>query len=177
VFRHSAILPVPALPATQQLSLGALAHHCAAETRASRRAPPHETRFAYELFRRALAERDNAAWEYVYELFAPMVERWVRRSSAFERSSEGADYFEGAAFTRFWRAIGLERFPGFATLGALLLYLRRCAECVVIDNVRAQGWAIKSEGVVDHSETRAGVIGITLTGSGVKGGQRSANSR
>ena len=133
----SSALPMSALPAPQQLALGALAQRCAAENARFAAGAAHDTRYAHELLRRALAERDNAAWEYVYELFSPMVERWVRRCSAFEHSGEGADYFVSAAFTRFWRAIGPERFADFATLGGLLLYLRRCADCVVIDSVRA----------------------------------------
>jgi len=143
MFPHPTIQPATALiapvnPAPQQLALGALALRCAAENARFQQGVQHDTRYAHELLRRALAERDNAAWEYVYELFAPMVERWVRRCSAFERSGEGADYFVGAAFTRFWRAIGPDRFAAFVTLGALLLYLRRCADCVVIDSVRAR---------------------------------------
>lgn len=141
MFAH-AIQPTRALTtpiaAPTQMSLDALAQRCGAENARFLAGSSHDTGFAYELFRRALAERDNAAWEYIYELFAPMVERWARRCSAFERSGENADYFVGAAFTRLWRAIGPERFASFVTLGALLLYLRRCAECVVIDSVRAR---------------------------------------
>jgi len=134
---HPATAPIGS--PVQQLALGALAQRCAAENARFQAGAPHDTQYAHELLRRALAERDNAAWEYVYELFAPMVERWVCRSSAFKRSGEGADYFVGAAFTRFWRAIGPERFAAFSSLGALLLYLRRCADCVVIDSLRSNG--------------------------------------
>jgi DNA-directed RNA polymerase specialized sigma24 family protein len=152
------------VPAPQQLPLDALAQRCAAENARFQAGAPHETRFAHELLRRALAERDNAAWEYVYELFAPMVERWVRRCSAFERSDEGADYFVAAAFTRFWRAIGPERFSGFATLGALLLYLRRCAECVVIDSVRAHSHTdlLPDDSLADECDPEGGPDELAL---------------
>jgi hypothetical protein len=124
-----------------QMSLAALATCCAAESERFYRGRPYDTQFAYELFRRALVERDELAWEHVYTHYAPLVESWVRRSGAFAGSGETGEYFVGAAFTKFWRAVTPERFESFATLAALLHYLQLCAGSVVIDSVRAQSWA------------------------------------
>ena len=64
----------------------------------------------------------------------------MRRSGAFASSGESSEYFVGAAFTKFWKAIS-ERFEQFPTLASLLHYLQLCAGSVVIDSVRAQSWA------------------------------------
>jgi hypothetical protein len=101
---------------------------------------PHDTRFAYELFRRALVEHNDVAWEHIYVQYSSLIESWVRRSGAFASSGESGEYFVGAAFMRFWRSVSA-RFDQFPTLASLLHYLQLCAGSVVIDSVRAQSWA------------------------------------
>jgi DNA-directed RNA polymerase specialized sigma24 family protein len=124
-----------------QLSLPALVRRCAIESDHFYHSRPYDARFAHELFRRALVERDEIAWEHVYTHYSPLVESWVRRSGAFVGSGESSEFFIGAAFTKFWRAVSPERFATFATLAALLSYLQLCTSSVVIDSVRAQSWA------------------------------------
>ncbi len=123
------------------MSLPVLVCHCAAESEHFYRGRSHDTRFAYELFRRALVERDELAWEHIYTHYSPLVEGWVRRSGAFASCGESSEFFVGAAFTKFWRAMSPERFATFPTLAALLQYLQLCTSSVVIDSVRAQSWA------------------------------------
>jgi len=125
----------------RQMSLAALAAHCVAESERFYRGRVHDTRFAYELFRRALVERDEQAWEHIYTHYSPLVEGWVRRSGAFVSCGESSEYFVGAAFTKFWRAMSPERFATFPTLAALLQYLQLCTSSVVIDSVRSQSWS------------------------------------
>lgn len=124
-----------------QLSLAALVRRCAIESDHFYHSQPYDARFAHELFRRALVERDQIAWEHVYTHYSSLVESWVRRSGAFVGSGESSEFFVGAAFTKFWRAVSPERFATFTTLAALLSYLQLCTSSVVIDSVRAQSWA------------------------------------
>jgi hypothetical protein len=129
------------LPAPQQLDLATLVRQCSAESERFYRGLPHDTCYSYELFRRALVERSEIAWEHIYNHYNSLVESWVRRSGAFASSGETSEFFIGAAFTRFWRAVTPERFESFTSLASLLHYLQLCAGCVVIDSVRAQSWA------------------------------------
>lgn len=124
-----------------QMDLNALMKHCAAESERFYRGQQHDTSYSYELFRRALVERNEAAWEYLYYHYNGLVEGWVRRSGAFTSSGESSEYFVVGAFTKFWRALTPERFSSFPTLASLLHYLQLCATSVVIDSVRAQSWA------------------------------------
>lgn len=119
------------------MDLGSLARRALAESRRFYRHEEYDSRYAYELFRRAMVERDEAAWGHIFEQYAPLVEHWVRRTGAFAVSGESSDFFVSAAFTRFWQAIPASRFSAFPSLASLLNYLRRCATCVVIDSARS----------------------------------------
>ena len=137
--------PLQAAHATElrnlaQMDLSILVRRCIIESERFYRNQPYEASFAYELFRRALVECDEIAWEHIYIHYGPLVDSWVRRSGAFASSGESSEFFVVSAFTRFWRAISPERFELFPTLASLLQYLQRCAGCVVIDSVRAQSW-------------------------------------
>jgi DNA-directed RNA polymerase specialized sigma24 family protein len=123
------------------LDLDTLVRRCSAESERFYKGLAHDTRYSYELFRRALFERNEAAWEQLYLHYAALVDGWVRRSGAFASSGESSEYFVVGAFTKFWRAVTPERFDSFPTLAALLNYLRLCATSVVIDSVRIQSWA------------------------------------
>lgn len=123
------------------LSLAALVSRSRIETDHFYAGRPHDPSFAYELFRRALVGRCEAAWTELYTLYRPLVEGWVRRSGSLPLTGESGDYFVSAAFARFWRALPAERLADFPTLASLLNYLQRCAGCVVIDFARAQSSA------------------------------------
>ncbi|HWQ12475.1 MAG TPA: sigma-70 family RNA polymerase sigma factor, partial [Roseiflexaceae bacterium] len=131
----------PADVAPELLDIEALRRRCLVESERFYRGQPHDTRYAYELFRRAIVERCEVAWEHLYALYRPLVESWVRRSGAFASSGETSEYFVAPAFTRFWQALAPERFAAFPTLASLLHYLQLCAASVVIDSVRVQSWA------------------------------------
>jgi hypothetical protein len=159
---------LPEGTAPQQLETEALRGRCLVESERFYRGQPHDTRYAHELFRRALVERCEQAWECLYDLYRPLVESWVRRSGAFMGSGESSEYFVGPAFTRFWQAVTPERFASFQSLAALLHYLQLCSGCAVIDSVRAQSWAemlpeealpSTQEGVVSPDEEALDRIG------------------
>lgn len=127
--------------AVRQLDLTTLMQNCATESERFYRGQQHDTRYSYELFRRALVDRSDLAWEQLYRHYSGLVEGWVRRNGAFTSSGESSEYFVVGAFTKFWRAISPDRFPSFPTLASLLHYLQLCATSVVIDSVRSQSWA------------------------------------
>ncbi len=123
-----------------QMDGEALAKCCQIEDEHFRRQQPYDARYAYELFRRALVARDEAAWSHVYHIYSPLVERWVQRNSGFARTGESSEFLVNAGFIRFWRAITPDRFASFPTPGALLRYLHCCTTGAVIDLGRSQQW-------------------------------------
>ena len=92
-----------------------------------------ENRACYELFRRALAERDERAWEAVYTQYHRLVRPWLSRHTAV------TDDLVQETFLKFSRNIPPE---GFTTrlenLALVLDLLRRCARSVAIDAWRKE---------------------------------------
>src|SRR5262245_59740912 len=70
------------------MDLVVLVHRSLAESERFYRGHQPDTRFAYELFRRALVERSEIVWEHIYTHYSPLVESWIRRSGAFSSSGE-----------------------------------------------------------------------------------------
>jgi hypothetical protein len=120
----------------RRLTLSGLAHRCAQETERFFRRESHDSRYCYELFRRAIEERDELAWELIYEQYRREVAGWVQRHPAFAECGEEAQYFVNAAFTKMWVAITPQKFGRFPELPAVLRYLQTCVSGVIFDYVR-----------------------------------------
>ncbi|HEU4322143.1 MAG TPA: sigma-70 family RNA polymerase sigma factor [Roseiflexaceae bacterium] len=137
--------PVPPRPASEpaptQLDLGDLVRRCQIEGGRFMRGLPYDDSYAHELFRRALVERNEPAWEQLYLLYYAMVRKWVTRHSSFSDSGECCEHFVNLAFTKFWQAIPPARFESFTSVATLLRYLYHCAQCAVIDTARRQSRA------------------------------------
>jgi hypothetical protein len=124
-----------------QLTTGALAAACQDEARRFQRREPTTGSHCIELFRRAVCDRDNAAWASVLAQYRAIVLAWLRRHPASASAREDEDYYVNRAFERFWMAVKPERFASFPDLGALLRYLKLCVHSVLLDEVRARAAA------------------------------------
>ncbi len=97
--------------------------------------------FCFELFRRAVGERDEAAWAAVFAQYHGMVRGWVRHHPAAPPDRGDDDYWLNRAFERFWNAVGTDRVAAFPNIAALLRYLKMCVHSVLLDESRARGAA------------------------------------
>jgi len=75
---------------------------------------------SYELFRRAIVERDEQAWIDSAARYRPLLAAWASRCSASAALTESYDDLADQAFARAWSALSPERFANFPTLAALL---------------------------------------------------------
>lgn len=123
----------------QLLTLTGLAHRCAQETERFFQRLAYDPQYCFELFRRAIVERIQRAWEFVYNQYYSLVTRWVERHSAFAASGEEAQYFVNRAFEKMWTALSPEKFDRFPDLRSLLRYLQMCVHSVIVDYVRTAG--------------------------------------
>ena len=123
---------------TISLPLAGLSHRCAQETELFFQRMPYEPEFCFELFRRALVERNQQAYAYLYARYEPLVAGWVERQAGFAAAGEEPAYFVNRAFEKMWNAITGEKFSRFNNLKALLGYLKLCATSAVIDHARAR---------------------------------------
>ena len=92
----------------------------------------------YELFRRAIVERDEHAWAEGTARYRAMLISWAGRCSATSATYERCDDLADLAFARAWAALSPERFAQFPNLAALLAYFRSCVTSAVIDCARSE---------------------------------------
>lgn len=120
----------------QSLTLAGVRHRCAQETERFFARKEHDPRFCFELFRRAILQRNDLAWECVYAQYRSLVVRWLERHPALPMSGEEAQFFLNRAFEKMWRGLTPEKFAMFEDLKSILRYLQMCAHSVVIDFLR-----------------------------------------
>ncbi len=123
----------------RRMSLAEIARLCREETAKFLKRLPSRDEFCYELLRRAIGERDQAAWDAVFAQYRGVVLAWVRQHPAGSAVREDDEYWVNRSFERFWSAVGPERFALFPNLATVLRYLKLCAHSVLLDAVRALG--------------------------------------
>jgi DNA-directed RNA polymerase specialized sigma24 family protein len=96
------------------------------------------TEEGYELFCRAIAERDGDAWREIAVRYRSLLVAWARRAVARMQVSEPCEDIADQALARAWMALSSAEACGFPTLAAALGYLRTCVTAVVIDMARSQ---------------------------------------
>jgi len=123
----------------RQLSLTDLKKNCEQETAQFLSTWVDDTWHCYELFRRAIVEKDNDAWDAVLSQYHHVVERWVERHPKFNHFTENTDFFVNRAFTKFWqRNLSPQEFSKFPNVKSLLGYIKTCVASVMTDYWRIQ---------------------------------------
>jgi DNA-directed RNA polymerase specialized sigma24 family protein len=144
-------------PDLSALTVAGLTHRCTQETESFFQRHPYDPAPCYELFRRALLERNQRAYECLYTQYQPLVAGWVERHPSFPGAGEEIQYFVNRAFEKMWHALSAEKFERFADLKALLSYLKLCTHSVVIDHARARQHAMLDEEASDAAlESQSG---------------------
>lgn len=113
------------------------------ETARYLRREAYSERYSLELFRRAIVERDEAAWAAVYDQYADIMRKWLGAAPG-----EAAEDIP-AAFARFWQAVDAGKFAGFGSLSAVLQYLKMCSHTARLDRIRAMRPAAKDSSLDD----------------------------
>jgi DNA-directed RNA polymerase specialized sigma24 family protein len=122
-----------------QLPLEVLLHEAQRESRCRGRWSSAQVATCAVL-RRALLLRDEAAWAGLYQVYAPVVQAWIRCSPGLVLAAD-ADAVEelvNETFAKFATALSRERWQQFPTASHVLAYLKRCATSVVADEGRQQ---------------------------------------
>jgi hypothetical protein len=138
-----------------QLTVADLARRCREETVRFLRGEPRDDLYCFELFGRAVAQREAEAWEAIMTQYRGIVLAYVGQHSAATLVREGDDFWVNRAFQRFWMAVGPDRFVQFNDLPGLLKYLKLCVHSVLLDEVRSRR-ATTPVSLEDVAETAAG---------------------
>ncbi len=135
-------------------TLADLAHRCAQETQRFFEGQSYDPRYCFELFRLAIVERNQPAWEVIHAQYQSLVAGWVRQHRGFEASGEEAQYFVNRAFEKIWVALTPDKFGRFSDLGPLLRYLKMCVHSVIVDHNRsvdqANRYAVSEESDIER---------------------------
>lgn len=148
-------------PALQRADVDELARHCAEESRLFFKGQPSDDHYCYELFRRAIVDRNSYAWDSIYQQYRNLVSGWVRRCSGFEAAGGDVEELVNFTFAKLWRSLTPAKFSRFDTLQALLRYLQMCAGSAVTDRVRRR----RNEQFLEPLE----VLGTQASGERVEG--------
>lgn len=101
--------------------------------------PPFDPHFCFELFRLALGEGDQIAWDLLFQQYRPLVVGWVSRHPDIQRSGGEIQDYVNRAFERMWAALSPAKFERFRGLSALLAYLKMCAHSAIMEDLRRRG--------------------------------------
>jgi DNA-directed RNA polymerase specialized sigma24 family protein len=111
-----------------------LLERCRIEMARYRHGEPHDDRSALELFRHAVVERNDQAWEALHGMYHDLVVGWCQRAGAVD-----PDEAAHGAWVKFWQHYTPAKLHAAAGLPAVLSYLKLCARSVVLDSVRSRG--------------------------------------
>jgi hypothetical protein len=96
-----------------------------------------------ELFRRAMDEADEAAWQVIIEIYRGLLVAQASRRVIRGLVVEDDGFCVDRAFQRFWRACQNGKVHQFNDLASILKYLKMCLGSVLLDEARArrrQAW-------------------------------------
>jgi len=120
----------------QHLPVDDLAKRCAQETELFFQHHVQDSKYCFELFRRAIRDTNQFAWDMIYAQYRSLVTGWVKNSTAFQASSEQVEYFVNGAFGKIAVILTAEKFGRFEEIGSLLRYLKMCVHSVIVDHNR-----------------------------------------
>src|SRR5262245_55163296 len=107
----------------------------------------------YDLFRRAVQERDEDAWAMIVSRYRRLLITWAMRCPAAQATTEPCEDLADRALARAWSALTPERFAAFPSLSTLLGYLRRCVSATVIDAARARTAHERAAQQIEHTDS------------------------
>ncbi len=91
------------------------------------------------LFRRAIQQRDQTAWTFIYDFYASHVGEWVRGYLSLfgtRLDSQEVASLVNAAFARFFQSFTAEKLAHSDSLMSILYYLKLCTRTVVSNELR-----------------------------------------
>jgi hypothetical protein len=95
-----------------------------------------DDRYAYELLRRAIVERDGASWEVLVDGYHYQVVAWCRRADV--RDAFEPEELVALTWEKFWRSFSARKFAAASGVAAILRYLQMCAATASADLARAE---------------------------------------
>ncbi|MEP7290389.1 MAG: hypothetical protein ABI835_01345 [Chloroflexota bacterium] len=104
-----------------------------------------DTRYCFELFRRAYGDLLEEALSRIYDIYLPMLARHARRHPLYFQSCQDDDYFARVALSSFYRVNRGTRFEEkFSVLPGVINYLYACLHSAIAEDVRENARLVES---------------------------------
>ncbi len=119
----------------RHLSTKTIIQGCQAESNQPR---SRETGYCFELFRRALEDKEQIAWEAIDEQYRHLILYWICDHSP-DLPQEEIEQVAPEALPKFWQALTRSAVPltsRFRHIGEILKYLKQCTISVLRDYER-----------------------------------------
>lgn len=117
--------------------LSVLKTYCQQETTRYLQNQSFDPKWCFEIWRRALQGRDEAAWAEVYEIYASFVRtnlhKHVNRRPKIRFDEE---FLLNGVFIRIYKYVTPAKFDNFENLSRLLAYLKMCCLTEVLEELR-----------------------------------------
>lgn len=122
----------------EDMSLSELARRCSQEMGKFRRKEHCDDTYCLEIFRRALVDHNQSAWDALYTNFSESVRLWLRRHQHREAAlrHESEQSYIDDTFKRFWQWASNQELH-FSSLAGALSALHLCLNSAVMDTLRA----------------------------------------
>jgi len=108
---------------------------CREETAKYRQRKEHDDRFCFELFRRAIEDRDDDCWAELYAIYSEQLLAWCRKAIGSGAAVE-PDELVTLAWEKFLFSFTPPKLHRANGTKGVLAYLKMCARSVAIDQVR-----------------------------------------
>jgi hypothetical protein len=129
----------------RRISAELLASGCANETEKFLRHLISDTRYCFELFRRAYSELLDDALSYIYNIYLPLLAHRARRHPLYFQSCQNDDYFARVALVNFYKANRGAHFEEkFVALESIIKYLYACLHSAIAQDVRENAQFVAS---------------------------------
>jgi hypothetical protein len=127
-----------AVGSLRELSLDMLRAEAWVQERRFARRETSDQAAGLELFRRAITERDDDAWDAIMIVYREGLIAQAGRNVLSQLVGERIAVCADLAFERFWHATRSGCVQKFDDLGAILKYLKMCFGSVLLDEARAR---------------------------------------
>ncbi|MEI6043592.1 MAG: hypothetical protein WCS37_04265 [Chloroflexota bacterium] len=118
-------------------SINDLVKGCREQTELYSQHGDYDPRDCFELWRRAIVDRDESAWTALVEQYSNFVQKWIlQRLGSTSSIQVERDVLMNGAFFNMYRSLSPEKFTSFTNLPAILKYLKMCCWTIVTDYLR-----------------------------------------
>ncbi|MGB0385905.1 MAG: RNA polymerase sigma factor [Ardenticatenaceae bacterium] len=101
-----------------------------------------ESGYGFELFRRAIEERNSQAWDVIHQQYNNLIISWIHLATSSKKpSAEQIEDLAQEIWMKYYRNLAKTTSPlseRFKHIGAFLGYLKRCVFTVITDHYRRQ---------------------------------------